>query len=135
LSRETRFAIIGLALLAIAAAVAMVVFASLACPGDSPGQPCPAAGINRLVVIGLASVTASLAAAPFAFLSEFVLRRRIVYRGAWSRAARRGVLLGVVIAVLAGLRLGGALTVPVLIFVLLLAAAAEWFAIRRFDPP
>jgi hypothetical protein len=33
----------------------------------------------------------------------------------------------------AGLRLGGALSVPVGIFVALLAALVEWLAIRRFD--
>ena len=38
-------------------------------------------------------------------------------------------------AVVGGLRLGGALTVPVAIFVLLLVGAIEWLAIRRFDPP
>jgi hypothetical protein len=64
-----------------------------------------------------------------------VLRRRIVYRGAWARAARRGALVGVVIGVLAGLRLGGALTVPAAMFVALLAGAGEWFAVRRLDLP
>ena len=39
------------------------------------------------------------------------------------------------VAVLGGLRMGGALTVPVTIFLLLLAAAIEWLAIRRFDSP
>jgi hypothetical protein len=39
------------------------------------------------------------------------------------------------VAALAGLRLGGALTVPVAIFVVLLGAAIEWLAIRRFDSP
>lgn len=117
------------------AAVILFVFASISCPSDTPAQPCPAAGTNRLVVIGLAAATACLLAVPFSFLGEFVLRRRIVYRGAWPRAARRGILLGVLIATLAGLRLGGALTVPVAIFVVLLAVAAEWFAVRRLDHP
>ena len=86
-------------------------------------------------MIGLAAAAAGLVVVPFAFLGEFVLRRRIVYRGAWLRAARRGVLVGVVIATLAGLRLGGALSVPGAMFVVLLAAAAEWFAVRRMDLP
>ena len=43
------------------------------------------------------------------------------------------LLVGVVVIALAGLRLGGALTVPVAIFVVLLAAAGEWFAVRRLD--
>lgn len=124
-----------MALLAILTAAALVIFASAACPADTPSQPCPAAGTNRLVVIGLAATAAGLLTVPFAFLGEFVVRRRIVYRGAWARAARRGILLGVVIATLAGLRLGGALSVPVAVFVVLLAAAAEWFAVRRLDRP
>ena len=58
-------------------------------------------------------------------------RRRIVYRGAWSRAARRGVLAALIVAALAGLRLGGALSVPVALFVLLLAGVLEWFFVRN----
>lgn len=135
MSRGTRLAVAFLGLAAFIAATALVVFASNACPVDTPVQPCPAAGTNRLVVIGLAAAAAGLVVVPFAFLGEFVLRRRIVYRGAWLRAARRGVLVGVVIATLAGLRLGGALSVPGAMFVVLLAAAAEWFAIRRMDLP
>lgn len=86
-----------------------------------------------MVVIGLAATTLALIASPFAFLAEFALRRRIVYRGAWARAARRGILAGTVVAVLAGLRLAGALSVPGALFVLLLAGALEWFAARRLD--
>ncbi|HET7520698.1 MAG TPA: hypothetical protein VFK61_04060, partial [Candidatus Limnocylindria bacterium] len=90
---------------------------------------------NRVTVIGLAALSVASLVTPIAFLGEFVLRRRIVYRGAWGRAARRGVLLAGVVAALAGLRLGGAFTVPVALFVVLLAAAIEWFAVRRLDRP
>jgi hypothetical protein len=135
LSQGTKRAVAVLGVLAILSAVSLLAFANLACPADLPGQPCPAAGTNRLVVIALSATTASLVVVPFAFLAEFVLRRRIVYRGAWGRAARRGVLVGVAVIALAGLRLGGALTVPVTIFVVLLAAAGEWFAVRRLDLP
>ena len=45
--------------------------------------------------------------------------------------ARRGALTGLVIAVLAGLRLGGALSVPVAIFVIILAGVVEWLVARR----
>ena len=84
-------------------------------------------------MIGLAAATAGLLVTPFAFLGEVVARRRIVYRGAWGRAARRGVLVGLVIAALAGLRLGGALSVPIGIFIVILAGVVEWFFARR-DP-
>jgi hypothetical protein len=124
-----------LGLLALASAGGLVLFANLACPGELPSQPCPSAGSNRLVVIALAAVTATLAVVPFAFLGEFVVRRRIVYRGAWARAGRRGLLVGAVVVTLALLRLGGALSVPVATFVILLAGASEWFAVRRIDLP
>jgi hypothetical protein len=48
---------------------------------------------------------------------------------------RRGLLVGLAVAALAGLRVGGALTVPAALFVLFLAALVEWFAVRRFDRP
>jgi hypothetical protein len=135
LSRGTRLAVAALVLLALLLGAAMLLFATNACPVETAVQPCPGVGVNRLVVIGLAALTSGLLVVPFAFLAEFVFRRRIEYRGAWPRAARRGVLVGVVIAVLAGLRLGGALTVPAAMFVILLAGAGEWFAIRRLDMP
>jgi hypothetical protein len=72
---------------------------------------------------------------PFAFLAEFAVRRRIIYRGAWGRATRRGLLVAATIAAIAGLRLGGALSVPVALFVISLAVAVEWVALRRFDLP
>ena len=78
-----------------------------------PATPCPDAGVNRAVVVALAAASAGLAVAPFALLAEFAVRRRIIYRGAWARAARRGLLVAGAIAALAGLRLGGALSVPV----------------------
>jgi len=91
--------------------------------------------MNRTIVIGLAGLAVALTITPFAFLAEFVVRRRIAYRGGWRRAIRRGVLCGAIVGALAGLRVGGALTVPVAIFVVLLAALVEWFAARRFDAP
>jgi hypothetical protein len=113
----------------------LVAFASVACPSDLPEQPCPGAATNRVVVIVFAGLAVSLLVVPFALLAEFALRGRILYRGAWGRAIRRGLLAGGAVALLGGLRLGGALTVPVAIFVLLLGAAIEWLAIRRFDAP
>lgn len=122
-----------LILLGIASAVLLIGFASRACPVQSDAQPCPDATRNVVIVIALASAAAGLLVAPFAFLGEALARRRIVYRGAWWRAGRRGVLSGLVVATLAGLRLGGALSVPVAMFVLILAAVVEWFFARR-DP-
>lgn len=121
----------GLILLAVLSALLLVAFASASCPVETAAQPCPQAGRNVVVVIALASLAAGLIVTPFAFLGEVVARRRIVYRGAWVRAARRGVLVALVIATLAGLRLGGALNVPIAIFLVILAGAVEWFLARR----
>jgi hypothetical protein len=132
---RTRSAVAALVLLAILGGVVLVAFAGNACAGDLPGRPCPEAGANHVVVVTLAAATVGLAVIPFALLAEFAVRRRILYRGAWGRATRRGVLAALAIAAIAGLRLGGALSVPVALFVMSLAAAVEWFALRRFDLP
>ena len=131
MSGHHRTTVAALILLGILALVLLVAFAGSACPVETEAQPCPDATRNVVVAIGLASVGVALTVTPFAFLAEFVARRRIVYRGAWLRAARRGVLVGLVLAALAGLRLAGALSVPVAIFIVTLAVAAEWLLARR----
>jgi hypothetical protein len=117
-------------LIGILAVIVLVSFAGRVCPVETDVQPCPDAALNRAVVLGLASAAATLLVTPFAFLAEVVARRRIVYRGAWMRAARRGILVGLVVAALGALRLGGALSVPIAIFVVVLAGVAEWLAVR-----
>ena len=112
-------------------AVLLVVWASIACPVEIEAQPCPDAARNLAVGIGLAAGSAALLVTPFAFLGEFVARRRIVYRGAWWRAARRGILVGLVLAALAGLRLADVLNVPVALFTIVLGGVVEWFLARR----
>ena len=131
MSGRNRTIVAALLLLAILAVVVLVAFAASACPVEALLQPCPDASRNLALGVGLAATAVGLLVAPFAILGEVMARRRIVYRGAWSRAARRGVLAGLVVATLAGLRLGGALSVPVALFVLLLAGAIEWFFIRN----
>ena len=130
MSGRHRTTVAALFLLGILAFVLLVAFAGNACPVETEQQPCPDAGRNLVIGIALASVAVALVVTPFAFLGEFVARRRIVYRGAWARATRRGLLAGLVVATLAGLRLGGVLSVPTALFVLLLAGVAEWFAAR-----
>ena len=132
---RSRVVVAAVFLLAVLSALVTLVFAGNACPAALPGQPCPDAGSNRVVVLALASLTAGLLVAPFAFLAEYAVRRRIVYRGAWGRATRRGGLVALTIAALAGLRLGNALSVPAALFGISLAVAVEWFAARRVDLP
>jgi len=128
---SNRMAVAGLILLGIGGAVVLLAFAGQACPVETPAQPCPAATRNVVTVVVLASLTAAALVTPFAFLAEVVARRRIVYRGAWWRAGRRGALVGLVVATLAGLRLGGALSVPIAIFVVIIAVALEWLLSQR----
>lgn len=131
MSGSHRVTVLALILAAVLAGLLLVVFAASACPAETAVQPCPGAPRNIVLVIGLAATTVALTVTPFAFLGEVLARNRIVYRGAWGRAARRGVIAGLVIATLAGLRLGGVLSVPIAIFIVILAAAVEWLAARR----
>jgi hypothetical protein len=133
MTARQRLTVAGLFGAALLAAVVLLVFAANACPSATAAEACPNAALNRAAVVALAALCVALLVAPFAFLAEFAARRRIVYRGAWRRAVRRGALCGAVLAALAGLRLGDAVSTPVAIFVVILAGIAEWFAIRRFD--
>lgn len=126
-----RTIVAALLLLGVLVLVLLVVFAGTACPIETEAQPCPDAGRNRSIAIALAGIGMALIVTPFAFLGEVLARRRIVYRGAWGRAARRGILAGLVLATLAGLRLGGVLGVPTALFVVVVAGAVEWFFVRN----
>lgn len=131
MSGRHRVTVGALLLSGLLAAVLLIAFASTNCPVETELQPCPQAPRNLVIVVGLAAVATGLIVAPFAFLGEVLGRRRIVYRGAWGRAARRGTLVGLVVAALAGLRLGGALSVPIALFTVILAAVVEWLLARR----
>lgn len=131
MSGRHRVTVGALLLSGILAAVLLLAFASTNCPVETEVQPCPQAPRNLVIVVGMAAVAAGLLVAPFAFLGEVLARRRIVYRGAWGRAARRGTLVGLVVAALGGLRLAGALSVPIALFTVILAAVVEWLMARR----
>jgi hypothetical protein len=124
-SWRQRAAVVALIGASLLSGTVLIVFAANACPVDTPADPCPDYARNRAVVVVLAAATAALAVTPFAFLADFVVRRRIVYRGAWWRAARRGALVGTAVVVLAGLRLGEVMSVPVVIFVVVLAVLVD----------
>ena len=133
--RGSRLTVIGLLLAAIVVAAALLVFVNASCATDQPGSPCPEAGFNRAAVVAMVGAAVALLIAAFAFLAEFAARRRIEYRGSWGRALRRGLLAGLVVAALAGLRVGEALSVASALFVVIIAALVEWSAVRRFDLP
>jgi O-antigen/teichoic acid export membrane protein len=128
-----RIAVGVLLLGALLTGAALLAFASVACPTQTDLQACANAALNRAVVLAMAAGFVVLLVTPFAFLGEFAARRRSTGNGAWLRAARRGLLAGAVVAALGALRLGDALSVPVLLFVVVLAVMVEWYAVRRFD--
>lgn len=125
-----RLVVAVLILLGLLGLLLVLGFASVACPVETEAQPCPDATRNLGVAIGLASASVAILVTPFAFLGEVVSRRRIVYRGAWWRATRRGMLVGAALAALAALRLADVLNVPVAMFVIILAVVVEWFLAR-----
>lgn len=82
----------------------------------------PIAGFIGAALIGLA---VGLTATPVVWLVVFGRHRRIAYRGDWTRAARRGGWIGLIVAIFVVLRLQGALELPIALFILTLAAVAE----------
>jgi len=130
-SAQHRLWVLGLVGLGLLVGIGVVIFAANACPVPLPGQACPDAPRNVVIVVTLAAASVALLVTPFAFLTEIVVQRRIVYHGAWWRAGRRGALAGLLVATLAGLRLGGALTVPAAIFLVVLAVVVERFITSR----
>jgi len=82
----------------------------------------PLAGFIGAALIGLA---VALTAMPIAWLLVFGRHRRIAYRGDWTRAARRGGWVGLLVAIFIVLRLQGALELPIALFLLALVAVAE----------
>ena len=82
----------------------------------------PAAGVIGAALIGLA---VGLTAVPILWLLVFGRHRRIAYQGDWTRAARRGAWIGLVVGVFIVLRLQGALELPIALFIVALAVVAE----------
>ncbi len=64
-------------------------------------------------------------ATPIAWLVVFARHRRIAYRGDWTRAARRGGWVGLVVAIFIVLRLQVALELPIALFIIALVVVAE----------
>jgi hypothetical protein len=103
-----------------AAAVVWVLVALIVTTRDPVADP--VAGFIGAALIGLA---VALTATPIAWLVVFGRHRRIAYRGDWTRAARRGGWIGLIVAIFIVLRLQGALELPIALFILALAAVAE----------
>jgi uncharacterized protein YqgC (DUF456 family) len=103
-----------------AAGVAWVVVAIVALTVDPLANP--GAGYIGAGALGGAS---ALTAVPLFWLVAFARQRRIAYRGDWSQAARRGAWVGVLIGVFVIMRLNGIFQLPIAMFLVVLAIAAE----------
>jgi hypothetical protein len=74
------------------------------------------------VLLGLAfAVTAT----PLAWLAVFGRHGRIAYRGDWTRALRRGVTVGLVVALFVVLRSQSAFSLPLALFIVVMALFIE----------
>ncbi len=83
---------------------------------------------DAVVLLGgglLLGTAVGMTLVPLLWLAGFALGHRIAYRGAWWRAARRGLLVGLVIAIFVVLRGQDALSPALAIFVLAMTAMAE----------
>jgi hypothetical protein len=128
-----RVLVAALVLVGVAAVVSVVALAASLCPGPTPDDPCPDADRNRALVVVTAAVAVGSFVTSIAFVADYLTHNRIVYRGAWPRAVRRGLLSAIALAAIAGLRLVDALNPFSAAVVVAVAIAVEWLAIRRLD--
>ena len=79
----------------------------------------------QLAGAGLIAAAAALTVTPLAWLVGFARQRRIAYRGDWSRAARRGLWVGLVLALFIILRTQGAFSLPIAAFIVVMVLFLE----------
>jgi amino acid transporter len=79
----------------------------------------------QLVGAGLLGLAVGLTTVPLFWLVVYGRHRRIAYRGDWLRAARRGALVAVVVALLVVLRSQDALSLPLALFIGIMVAFVE----------
>ncbi len=87
-------------------------------------RPRDDAGIQAAGAL-LLGVAVALTLVPLFWLASFAGRRRIAYRGDWSRAGRRALLAGGVVTLLVLLRVLGVFSLPLAVFVLAITLFAE----------
>ena len=116
---ETRDRIANVALL-LAALVTWILVGVLVTTKD-PYEDAMAGYLGALL-IGLA---VGITATPLLWLFVFARHRRIAYGGDWLRAARRGGLIGLLVAVVVILRLVDAFQWPIILFLAAIFAVAE----------
>lgn len=86
----------------------------------------PTEGASALLAGALLLAAAvALTLAPLLWLANFVRTNRIAYRGDWWRAARRAGLAGLVVALFVLMRGQGAFSVPLALFIVVMAVLVE----------
>ena len=113
-NRRTALTLLGLAV--IAWLVAFTVLTSMDPLAD------PNAGFVGALALGAAT---GLTAAPLLWLISFARHRRIAYRGDWTRAARRGAWVGLLVAVFVVMRVNGIFQPQIGLFLVALVLVAE----------
>ena len=116
---ESRDRLINLGIFA-AAAVVWLLVGLIVTTRDPVADP--AAGLIGAALIGLAI---GLTTIPIFWLVVFGRHRRIPYNGDWTRAARRGAWVGLVVGVLVVMRVQGVLELPIAVFIMALVVVAE----------
>lgn len=119
LRMESRDRLVNLAIFA-AAGVVWLLVALIVTTRDPIADP-----VAGFVGASLMGLSVGLTATPIAWLLVFGRHRRIAYQGDWTRAARRGGWVGLIVAIFIVLRLQGALELPIALFILALASVAE----------
>jgi len=112
--RMTNLALFGLA------AVAWILVGIVVTTRDPRADP--AAG---LLGAGLMGAAVGLTCAPLFWLVAFGRHGRIALRGEWLRAVRRGAWVAIVVTVFIVLRLQGAFSLPIALFVVVIVSVAE----------
>jgi hypothetical protein len=114
--RDRRIVLGLLGLAAVAWTIVVTILMSVD-PFSTPG-----AGFLGGGAIGMA-VAATFA--PVLWLLAFTRQRRIAYRGDWTRAIRRGVWIGLLVAVFVVMRINGVFQPQIGLFFAALALVAE----------
>ena len=114
--RDRRLALLLLAIAAVAWVGVALVLLNVDPRGDA------GAGFIGAGALGVA-VAATFA--PLLWLVAFTRHRRIAYRGDWARAVRRGIWLGLLVAVFVVMRLNGVFQPQIGLFFAALALVAE----------
>ena len=79
----------------------------------------------ELIAASMLGLAIGLTVVPLFWLARFAAQRRIAYRGDWVRAGRRGVWVGVVVALFVVLRAQGAFSLPLALFVIVMVSFVE----------